>query len=97
LSAMQIGEKTTHFDYEVIELDEQGNQHMTVVEPERKTERKTGKKEKNYGWAFFLASMFIGLGITATSEAPMGLFAGMGIGFLFFVPPIYKKVMSFFE
>jgi hypothetical protein len=52
------------------------------------------KKKNKYGWAFFLCSLFIGLGITATFDAPMGLFAGLGIGFLFFVDPIYDRVMD---
>lgn len=57
---------------------------------------KTERKNK-FGWAFFLASLFLGLGITATLETPMGLFAGLGIGFLFFVDPIYNKVMDWLD
>lgn len=52
------------------------------------------KKERRFGWAFFLASMFIGLGVTTVSSEPIALFLGMGIGFLFFVDPIYDKMMD---
>ncbi len=58
----------------------------------RRAKRKT--KEPKYNWAFFLACLFIGLGFTATFKAPIGLFAGLGLGFLFFVDPIYQKVMD---
>ena len=52
------------------------------------------KKEKNYGWAFFVASIMVGLGFTATFDIPAFLFGGLALGFLFFVVPIYQKVME---
>ncbi|MEM6768676.1 MAG: hypothetical protein AAF655_27300, partial [Bacteroidota bacterium] len=52
------------------------------------------KGEPKYGWSFFLASLFIGLGITATIDAPLPLFLGLAVGFLFFVDPIYEKAME---
>lgn len=62
---------------------------------ERRRERTIPKKKNKYGWAFFLAAMFSGLGISiATDTMPLGLFLGMAIGFLFFVDPIYEKVME---
>ena len=103
-----IDTHTTEFDIEVLDVDENGNP-LKSPEPEKKsapqharvrqTHHHKGRKDKkkHYGWAFFLASLFIGLGITASFGSPMGLFTGMGVGFLFFVEPIYKKVMSIFE
>lgn len=58
--------------------------------------RRSPRKNK-YGWAFFLCSLFLGLGLTATLEHPLPLFAGLGIGFLFFVDPIYEKIMSIID
>ncbi|MEL6675099.1 MAG: hypothetical protein AAFR61_23020 [Bacteroidota bacterium] len=58
----------------------------------------TRKTRKNkYGWAFFVSSMFIGVGLTASMGHPLPLFLGMGVGFLFFVDPIYEKVMEKIE
>lgn len=76
---------------------------QTTVEAAATRERwgkkaKVKKERKNkFGWAFFLSSMFIGIGITATTSAPLGIFMGMGIGFLFFVDPIYNKVMDLID
>lgn len=62
---------------------------------ERRRERVIPEKKNKYGWAFFLAFMFSGLGLSiATNTMPLGLFLGMAIGFLFFVDPIYQKVME---
>lgn len=56
------------------------------------------KKNKTpYAWAFFLCSLFLGLGFTATFEAPFGIMAGLGLGYLFFVPQIYDKVMRLLD
>ncbi|MCB9232285.1 MAG: hypothetical protein H6581_11510 [Bacteroidia bacterium] len=52
------------------------------------------KPVKRHSWAFFLASMFLGVGVTATTEVPLGVFVGMGLGFLFFVPTIYDRVLG---
>ncbi|MDX2283196.1 MAG: hypothetical protein NW241_03505 [Bacteroidia bacterium] len=61
----------------------------------RKKEGKTKQEERpNYGWAFFLATMFSGIAVTATFDTPAGVLLGMGLGFLFFVDPIYQKVMD---
>jgi hypothetical protein len=69
-----------------------------VLESRPLSERKQGeisvKKEKNYSPFFFLASLFCGIGLTATFEVPIFLFAGLSLGFLFFVDPIYKKIME---
>lgn len=60
---------------------------------ERRFEPPKRKGKNKYGWAFFLFSMFTGLGITATIDSPLPLFLGLGIGFLFFVDPIYEALM----
>lgn len=67
----------------------------TIVKEAGHKKKKSGADQ--YGWAFFLASMFIGLGITATTGHPLGLFLGMGLGFLFFVDPFYEKFMKIFD
>lgn len=58
-------------------------------------------KKKSYAWAFFLASLFMGLGTSfifgEPEGPPVGLFMGMSVGFLFFVEPIYEKVMKMFD
>lgn len=65
---------------------------------ERMSERVIPEKKNKFGWAFFLAFMFSGLGISiATDTMPLGFFLGMSIGFLFFVDPIYQKVMEKIE
>jgi hypothetical protein len=38
--------------------------------------------------------MFSGIAVTATFGTPAGVLLGMGFGFLFFVDPIYQKVMD---
>jgi hypothetical protein len=55
------------------------------------------KQKNRYGWAFFLCSFFVGLGVTASTDAPIWMFLGLGVGFLFFVDPIYHRVMDLFE
>ena len=88
------------FDVEYVDVNAQ-NQVLQEVHgdtyPEVQNQAAKPKKEKNYGWAFFLCSLFLGLGGTATTENPMFLFGGLGIGFLFFVEPIYKKVINIFK
>ncbi len=72
---------------------------------QRSRVRKSGKssskvrkeEEKRYGWAFFLASLFTGLGITTITDVPVALFVGLAVGFLFFVDPIYDKVMEIIQ
>ena len=87
---------------ETVYVDDQGRKLTYPDQSSKATHRskqqtkliaETGQKKKKHNWAFFLASLFIGLGITATTEGPMGLFGGLGIGFLFFVDPIYDRVM----
>lgn len=57
------------------------------------------RSKKKYHWAFFLCTMFIGIGITATlpSSPPIGVLGGIGLGFLFFVDPIHDKVIRWLE
>jgi hypothetical protein len=67
-------------------------------ERERLRDRVIPEKKNKFGWAFFLAFMFSGMGISiATDTMPLGFFLGMAIGFLFFVDPIYQKVMEKIE
>lgn len=91
------------------ELNELGSSEFYDQESgqERRTRQRTrvhrveksrrAPRKNKYGWAFFLCSLFLGLGITATFESPLGLFGGLGIGFLFFVDPIYEKMMSLID
>lgn len=60
-------------------------QSQTVQKPE---------KEKKYNWAFFCASMFMGIALGEMMNVDSFVLFGMGIGFLFFVDPIYQKVMD---
>lgn len=101
--------KEDPFDYDVfvetVYVDDHGRKLTYQDQPaqmKRRVKRPVAQKEepvqpgvkkKKYNWAFFLASMFIGLGITATTGGPFGLFGGLGVGFLFFVDPIYDRVM----
>ena len=91
----------------IINVETEGSQKMQDIErmstavvlesrplSEKKQTEIAVKKEKNYSPFFFLASLFFGIGLTATFEVPIFLFAGMGLGFLFFVEPIYKKIME---
>lgn len=55
------------------------------------------KKKPKYAWAFFLASMFTGIALSEAFHADSFVLLGMGAGFLFFVDPIYQKVMSKIE
>ncbi len=55
------------------------------------------EKKKHYGWAFFLASMFTGIAIGEALDMGSFVLFGMGMGFLFFVDPIYQKVMDKIE
>lgn len=65
---------------------------------ERMRPKKAKKVRKNkFGWAFFLCSMMMGVALTATLETPFFILAGLGVGFLFFVDPIYNKVMDKIE
>gem|GEM_PF-2180093 len=86
-------------DVEYLDYEDEERKSRSRTKTRRRSE--SGKKEKSgaakYGWAFFLASMFIGLGMTATFDHPFFLFGGMGLGFLFFVDPFYNKVMEIFK
>ncbi|MEM7658487.1 MAG: hypothetical protein AAF399_20335 [Bacteroidota bacterium] len=66
---------------------------------QRRREKKARKaaQEDNYGWAFFLSSMFLGVGVTTLLDHPIGVMMGMAIGFLFFVKPFYQKVMDLID
>lgn len=92
------------FDVEVIDVDHNGN--PLAVHKERKREialrqeslsGKGRKKGKTYKSKFFLACLFVGVGLTAVSEVPLFIFLGLAIGFLFYVDPIYQKVIRAIE
>ena len=55
------------------------------------------RRKKKYNWAFFLCSLFLGIAITVTLDTPIGVLGGLGLGFLFFVDPIYEKLMDKIE
>jgi 4-hydroxybenzoate polyprenyltransferase len=82
------------------DIHKMGDENLTRRERRRlfRHQPKPQSEGKNkFGWAFFLASLFIGIGLTATFETPLGIFLGLGLGFLFFVDPIYHKVMSWLD
>lgn len=66
------------------EIDESINNQTKDVNPGR---------TKKYHWALFLAAFFMGLAFTTLTDHPMGIFLGMGIGFLCFVDPVYQKII----
>ena len=80
------------------------NPEAEIYIPVEATETRTRKKlrtpkvkkvrKNKFGWAFFLCSLMMGLALTATLETPFFLFAGLAFGFLFFVDPIYNKLME---
>lgn len=83
-------------------MDTNDMNRLLAVEVEKEktgTLNKKGEitKPKKYNWAFFLASMFIGIGIGEAIGADSAVLFGMGVGFLFFVDPFYQKVMSKIE
>lgn len=90
----EIHHSEIHHNLNESHKDQQALQSRTTHQRRQRRVKRKKTKEKKYNWAFFLASLFIGLGVTATFDAPFGLFAGLGIGFLFFVDPIYEKVMQ---
>ncbi|MEM8890767.1 MAG: hypothetical protein AAGD28_22510 [Bacteroidota bacterium] len=81
-------------------LNPEAEIYVPVEVTETRSRRKTRKpklkkvRKNKFGWAFFLCSMFMGIALTATFETPFFIMAGMGLGFLFFVDPIYNKVME---
>ncbi len=66
------------------------------IKAELKAERRRLRVDKpmKYHWAFFLCFALIGLGLSIMMDGPVALFIGIGIGLLFFVGPIYDKVMT---
>ena len=66
------------------------------LKAELKSERRKyrEKKEEEYHWFFFLCSTLIGLALAVATDGPTALFLGIGLGFLFFVDPVYQKVMQ---
>ncbi len=109
---MNFGEKESPFDiheFDIVEDDERQNPeaHVRIPQAQQEGHRAKSRKEKDkpsssskpksFNWAFFLAFLFFGLAATVTLHTPGALFVGMGIGFLFFVDPIYERVMSLFQ
>jgi hypothetical protein len=72
----RVNENNQEF-FDDLRMDEEEDAIEKMRERERMEEPPKEKANK-YGWAFFLASMFIGIGITATIGAPLPLFVGMG-------------------
>jgi len=52
------------------------------------------KSKKPYAPYMFLSCLFLGVGMTATFDVPIFLFAGLSAGFLSFVDPVYDKIMD---
>ena len=97
--------KEDPLDYEIfvetVYVDEQGRklvpvdqQYEVQTKPGKKAKKVKKKKARKYKWAFFLASMFTGIGVTAVTDFPLFLFLGMGLGFLFFADPVYDRVVG---
>lgn len=97
--------KEETIDYEIfvetVYVDENGRQLVLADEaehmqsrPGKKSKKKKKRGGRKYKWAFFLASMFTGLGFTAMSENPLFLFIGLGLGFLWFADPVYDKLVG---
>ena len=84
-------------------LDPEAEIYIPLEATETKTRNRARaprikKVRKNkYGWAMFLCSLMLGLAGTATLNTPLYLFVGLGIGFLFFVDPIYNKVLEIID
>ncbi len=87
-------ERDNMIHFEDLSRREQRRLRKKYRRAQRRGLHQNEKGEPKYSWAFFLASLFIGIGITATVDAPLPLFLGMGMGFLFFVDPIYEKTME---
>lgn len=68
-------------------------QEQARLFPESQTVQKP-EKEKKYNWAFFCASMFMGIALGEMMNVDSFVLFGIGGGFLFFVDPIYQKVMD---
>ena len=83
----KVQEKKLHYEFKA-------EKARLKAELREKREKSREGKAPRYGWAFFLCSMLIGLGIAIPSDGPTALFIGMGIGFLFMVDPIYEKVIQ---
>lgn len=71
-------------------------------EESTQTRNKSAKKAKEenktpHAWAFFLFCLFAGISTTTLIEHPAGVLLGLGTGYLFFVEPIYNKVMSMLD
>ncbi|MEZ4825039.1 MAG: hypothetical protein R3C61_01915 [Bacteroidia bacterium] len=102
----EVFEDETFFDDKKYDAEAQ----VVIPQTQNREEEATKTRSKNrnsaqekphrknkYGWAFFLSSMFMGVGITATLDTPLGIFVGLSIGFLFFVDPIYERIMDAIE
>ncbi|MEO0472533.1 MAG: hypothetical protein AAF206_23145 [Bacteroidota bacterium] len=85
-----------HEVYETDPFESRGVTDLVEIEREQPVGKKKKRKNK-YGWAFFLCSMFLGLAFIPFVQPPTSIMAGLGIGFLFFVDPIYDKVMDLIE
>ena len=83
----KVQRRKLHYDYKV-----ERARLKAELQAERRKYRH--KKPPKYNWAFFLCCFFVGLAIAIPSEGPTAMFIGMGLGFLFFVDPIYEKVMQ---
>ncbi|TAE53417.1 MAG: hypothetical protein EAZ89_07445 [Bacteroidetes bacterium] len=72
-------------------------QEAEDVRPREKQAKAKLENKTPYAWAFFLFCLFAGLSFTATGNGPQGLFLGLGTGFLFFIEPIYNKLMRLID
>lgn len=109
---MNFGEQESKFDIKEYEIREDGDKYdpearvqlpeQTVIYETKRERRRRKNKEKQqrpkkYHWAFFLSCVCFGMIGPVAANAPSTIFLGAGIGFLFFVDPIYERVISIFE
>lgn len=98
IQEFEISEEGRHYDPEArVKIPEREVVYETRRERRRRKKAEKGPKQKKYHWAFFLSCVCFGLIGPVAANAPSTIFLGAGIGFLFFVDPIYERVISIFE
>lgn len=109
---MSFDEKESLFDINEFEIDEEGRrrdpearvkipqmerEHETRRERKARQKKEKAEQPKKYNWAFFVACCCFGMIGPVAANEPATIFLGAGVGFLFFVDPIYERVISIFD
>lgn len=102
INEFEIDEEGRRQDPEArVRIPQLENEHETRRERRRrkKQEKEQAKaaQPKKYNWAFFVACCCFGMIGPVAANEPATIFLGAGIGFLFFVDPIYERVISIFD